>query len=91
MTYKSSIHPRAKARGFLEIFYKNMGNNLFQFHLNQLIKLELVEKNENLYRLTKDGKKLSLRIDFENAKIEKQAKIGVALGCIRKLKGKEQI
>lgn len=70
---------------------KEMGNNTFQFHLDQLQALDLIEKTAAGYCLTKDGKKFALRIKAENAHLVKQAKLGVSLGCIRELGGEIQI
>ncbi len=70
---------------------KEMENNTFQFHLDQLTKLGLVEKADNAYILTKDGKKFALRIKAENSKLVVQAKIGVSMGCVRKSEGKAQV
>lgn len=71
---------------------KEMENNVFQFHLNSLQEKGYVEKYFKVYKLTKDGKKYAIRIDSDNAKVETQAKIGVALGCIRNINsGEKQI
>lgn len=70
---------------------KSIGNNLFQFHLNHIIKKGFVEKIGSKYQLTKEGKKFAIRIDSDTAKLEPQAKLGVAIGCVRKSNGKEQV
>lgn len=68
-----------------------MENNLFQFHLDQLIKRDFVEKVNSKYKLTKNGKKFAIRIDSDTAKLEPQAKLGVGIGCVRKRNAKEQV
>lgn len=70
---------------------KEMENNLFQFHLDHLVGKNLVEKVDKKYELTKDGKKFAIRIDSDTAKLEPQAKLGVAIGCVRKGNNKEHI
>jgi len=70
---------------------KEMENNTFQFHLDNLLKSGLVRKEENQYILTKDGKKFALRIKAENSHLVVQAKIGVSMGCIRKMNGNTQV
>lgn len=60
-----------------------MENNTYQYHLNNLINLGLVKKNNNQYSITKDGKKFALSITSEHSRINEQAQIGVAFGCIQ--------
>ncbi len=67
----------------------NLSNDHFTFHINQLLSLSLVEKNLNgHYQLTTPGKEFANRMDTEKVVMEKQAKIGVLLVCIRKRGGK---
>jgi len=54
----------------------------FTFHINRVIALGLVTKNDSgLYSLTPAGKEYANRFDTEKAKIEKQPKVGVLLVC----------
>ena len=56
----------------------------FTFHLNRVIALGLVIKNDSgHYSLTPMGKEYANRFDTDKAKIEKQPKIGVLLVCSR--------
>jgi 8-oxo-dGTP pyrophosphatase MutT (NUDIX family) len=70
---------------------KEMENNTFQFHLDHLTKVGLVEKSSSSYALTTEGKKFAIQIKAENFKLVIQAKIGVGLGCIREKDGKTQV
>lgn len=71
---------------------KLMGNNRFQFHLDYLVKRNFVEKNSRKYWLTTEGKKFTARMDMETTTVHQQAKIGVALCCVRKTsQGKEYL
>ncbi|MCL4353448.1 MAG: NUDIX domain-containing protein [Patescibacteria group bacterium] len=65
---------------------KDMGNNQFQFHLDQLIKLGRIQKNDGKYYLTTQGKKFAARMDLGEATIRQQAKIGVAVCCVKEEK-----
>lgn len=65
----------------------------FTFHINRVIALGLVTKNDSgLYTLTAVGKEYANRFDTDKAKIEKQPKIGVLLVCSRNVgKNKEYL
>jgi ADP-ribose pyrophosphatase YjhB (NUDIX family) len=68
---------------------REMENNQFQFHLNQLLKRELVHKNDTQYMLTKRGKQLVVQIDAEKLKRRLQATIGVSICCFKEEKNKK--
>ncbi|MBI4099669.1 NUDIX domain-containing protein [Candidatus Microgenomates bacterium] len=69
-----------------------MGNNQFQFHLDHLQKLGLIERSKKGYFLTKAGKKYVSVMDMKAADIKQQAKIGVAMCCRRETRlGKEYL
>jgi ADP-ribose pyrophosphatase YjhB (NUDIX family) len=55
---------------------KRIENNKFNFHLDQLIKLGYIQKKENYYSLTNEGKEYTNRIDREDKVITHQAKLG---------------
>jgi len=62
---------------------KEMGNNQFQFHLDRLVKLGYVQKDDREYLLTTAGKKIAARLDMEKVSVRQQAKIGVAICCVK--------
>jgi ADP-ribose pyrophosphatase YjhB (NUDIX family) len=62
--------------------FNNIDNNQFCFHLNTLQNKGLIIKKDNKYKLTEKGRQLSDRLDTEENKIEKQAKLTVYLGII---------
>jgi 8-oxo-dGTP diphosphatase len=67
---------------------KEMENNQFQFHLDQLIKNEFVTKDGDSYKLTERGKQYVKVVDNQTGEIIKQPHISVRAACIRK-NGKE--
>lgn len=105
MSIDSKIHPiqtsilkvltfQPEAR-FSELNTENIPSDQFTFHVKRLLETELVEKNEkNLYQLTQKGKEFANRFDFDSknkkADIERQAKLGVLVVCIRKNEGKKE-
>lgn len=62
-------------------------NDHFTFHLKQLVKEGLVVKVNGGYSLTSKGKEFANRMDTEALKLERQAKLAVALHAVRKKKG----
>lgn len=60
-----------------------MENNLFDFHLKELIKVEYIQKTDRKYSLTDKGKEYANRMDTEKKIIKQQAKISVIV-CSRK-------
>lgn len=65
-------------------------NNQFDFHLNRLMEMAYVEKNDNKYQLSTKGKEYTTRMDTDSVEIMKQAKLSVWLAVTRKVKGKLQ-
>lgn len=62
-----------------------VSNDHFTFHLRQLQRMGLVEKDvESQYRLTQRGKEFANRIAPEQSALTRQAKIGVSVVAIRK-------
>lgn len=64
---------------------KEMENNHFQFHLDQLIKNDYVKKENNLYHLTNNGKQYIKKLDNISGKLIKQPHISVRVACVRNL------
>jgi len=61
--------------------------NLFVYHLKQLMRLGLIEKQDKLYILTRSGKHYADRVTMESMKIRLQPKIVTVL-AIRRSDGK---
>jgi len=77
---------------FTDLKYsKEIPNDHFSFHLKRLLKLNLVCKIDNLYKLTIKGTEIAGRIDTSKNWIIKQPKLGVALVIIKKFKAKNFI
>lgn len=65
-----------------------VASDQFNFHLKRLIVEGLVQKeNAGVYCLTPKGKEFANRLDTETKLYEKQAKIGVLICCINRIKG----
>jgi len=63
----------------------------FSFHLNKLTDLGLIEKTKNgSYCLTIKGKEFANRFDTQKKIVEKQAKLGVLIVCLKKQRGVTQ-
>ncbi len=69
---------------------REMENNQYQFHLDQLLKKELIKKTKSGYSLSTKGKEYATRIDTEKVKVKKQAKISARICCIRNKNSKKQ-
>ena len=77
LLYKKSLH-------FTELKDDSeMENSQFVWHLNQLQKIELIEKDNDNYALSTKGKVYVSRLDTDTNKIETQAKIGAWIICVR--------
>lgn len=76
---------------FSELNTTELSNDHFTFHVNQLLELQLITKNDKkTYQLTQKGKEFANRMDTDTAAIEKQAKVAVLLVAIRKTNGKKE-
>lgn len=75
------FRPIARFRDLKKV---DIPNDHFTFHLKQLIKEGLVAKNAGRYTLTDEGKEFANRMDTDTLKLEKQAKIDIALHPVRK-------
>ncbi len=72
---------------FVELNKSNLSSDLFSFHIKSLIEAGLLVKNiNNSYSLSAAGKEFANRFDMDSEKvsIEKQAKLGVLLCCIKR-------
>ena len=69
---------------------REMENNQFDFHLDQLIKAGFIEKKEKGYALTSVGKEYANRIDTDEVKVMKQARLSAWAVGVRKIKDKWQ-
>jgi 8-oxo-dGTP pyrophosphatase MutT (NUDIX family) len=78
------FNPNARFRDLKKV---DITNDHFTFHLKHLIKEGLVAKKEGRYSLTDDGKEFANRMDTEALKLERQAKLGVAIHAVRKNNG----
>lgn len=72
--------PEAK---FSELNRSGITNDHFTFHIKRLVGLGLIEKTKRgTYSLTTSGKEFANRFDTESVVLERQAKIGVLIGCV---------
>lgn len=72
------FHPQSR---FSELNEFGLDNNHFNFHLKQLLKEGVIEKQGCLYRLTAIGLELAGRMDIKEVEIVRQPKLGVCL-CV---------
>ncbi len=66
-------------------------NDHFTFHVNHLVKEGLVIKEDGRYSLSDEGKEFANRMDTDSLKLERQAKLAVALHAVRIKNGKREI
>lgn len=76
---------------FSDFKFGNISSDHLNYHLKTLIKLQLINKDNNLYCLTIKGKEFANRMDTDNLKIEKQPKVGVMVVVERKRDGKREL
>lgn len=62
---------------------KDIENNQFDFHLDQLIRFEYIEKLGKEYSLTSVGKEFANRMDTDKTTINIQAKISAVVAPVR--------
>ncbi len=67
-------------------FEEETENNRLDFHLNQLLKEDYIEKVSRRYKLTNKGKLLASRMDTRKLTIGEQPKISTHFCCVRKKK-----
>lgn len=76
---------------FSDLNIKELSSDHFTFHISKLVDSGLVEKTKNnKYTLSTAGKEFANRLDTDNAKIERQPKVAVALIIVREHKGQKQ-
>lgn len=73
---------------FRDLNRVDVTNDHFSFHINHLIKEDLIKKIDSKYYLTDEGKEFANRMDTEALKLERQAKLGIAIHAVRKRGGK---
>lgn len=74
---------------FSQIKPEGMENNEFNFHLKEVQKRKWVEKIEDGYTLTLQGKEYANMMDTDKKRMIKQAKVGALSACVRQKLGKE--
>ncbi|MFH0890978.1 MAG: NUDIX domain-containing protein [Candidatus Liptonbacteria bacterium] len=81
------FHPERK---FSELNSESVPSDQFSFHLRRLSELNLIRKTESGYELTITGKEFANRFDTDSPKmkLERQAKLGVLITCIKEESGK---
>lgn len=79
--------PEARFRDLKKV---NITNDHFTFHLKHLVKEGLVSKKNGRYSLSDEGKEFANRMDTDALKLERQAKVGVALHAVRTKGGKTE-
>lgn len=74
---------------FSELNTTDLSNDHFTFHIQQLLQAGLLSKDGVHYSLTDEGKEFANRFDTDNpeVKVEKQAKLGVAICCVKQEDG----
>lgn len=75
---------------FRDLNKAHVTNDHFSFHVNHLIKEGLIKKINGRYSLTDNGKEFANRMDTDSLKLERQAKLGVAIHAVRKIDGKTE-
>ncbi|MGD8744153.1 MAG: NUDIX hydrolase [Candidatus Woesebacteria bacterium] len=79
-----------KAR-YKDLNTTNMSTDHFNFHVKRLLKLSLISKTKNgYYTLTTKGKEFANRFDTDKMVVERQAKVGVLVCCVKKIGGKSK-
>lgn len=96
MSYEANIHETqvlimrhllfSPSAGFAEL-QKNtkLTSDHFNFHLKKLLETGYVEKNDNQYSLTVQGKEYANRLDTDENEIERQPKVSVVLVVERQI------
>ncbi len=79
--------PGARFRDMKKV---DIPNDHFTFHVNQLIGQGYMEKKQGGYYLTTVGKEFANRMDTETLKIERQAKLDIAINAFRTGNGKTE-
>ena len=67
---------------FSDLNVTDLTNDHFTFHIKRLVELGLVEKLNEQYTLSKSGKEYANRLDTDQLKLERQAKVSLAIICV---------
>lgn len=78
------FRPGARFRDLKKV---DVTNDHFTFHVNHLIKEGSIIKQNGKYSLTDQGKEFANRMDTDALKLERQAKLAIAIHAVRKNKG----
>lgn len=81
------FNPGARFRDLNKV---GVTNDHFTFHINRLLEEDLIVKRGGKYFLTTSGKEFANRMDTEVLKLERQAKLAIAVHAIRYNKGVKQ-
>jgi cell shape-determining protein MreC len=85
LLYKTEVN-------FSALNKNKLATSEFSYHINQLLKLSLVEKTkEGLYKLTVEGIHTASKLDLERIKPAQIPKSGIALYITRDVKNKKYI
>lgn len=79
--------PGARFRDLKKV---DVTNDHFSFHVNRLVELRLVKKENGKYFLTTEGKEFANRMDTDSLKLERQGKLDVAIHAVRSENGKTE-
>jgi ADP-ribose pyrophosphatase YjhB (NUDIX family) len=80
--YQSQILKRLlfnQSLRFSDLRIKDLTSKHFNYHLQELVKLDLIRKNEKGYELTILGKEYVAKVDTDNMHIESQPKVNVGV------------
>lgn len=81
------FNPGARFRDLKKV---DVTNDHFSFHINRLVELGLVAKENGKYFLTTEGKEFANRMDTDSLKLERQGKIAIAIHALRSKNGKAE-
>ncbi len=79
--------PNARFRDLKKV---NIENDHFSKHLKHLLNQGLIIKNDDKYSLSDEGKEFANRMDTDSLKLERQAKLAIALHAVRTRNGKAE-
>lgn len=79
--------PNARFRDLKKV---DIENDHFSKHIKHLLDENLIVKINGKYSLSDSGKEFANRMDTDSLKLEKQAKLAIALHAVRKVNGKTE-
>lgn len=74
---------KLRSATFTQLNILHITNDHFNFHLQQLVKEQLIHKEGKKYKLTPKGMEIAGRIDISSANLIHQPKISITLGVFR--------